>query len=798
MADTIKTFRVELSAEGLAAFQKVFGAGARVVEDLGKQAKVTARELDALQDEALRMNDTWRMASSRAAGFADNMGKVSTTLARSADTIGLPAGPLRALDDVMDVTELGFSNMSKSAAGFNASSLGVAGAGLAIGVALGTMARQIPAVAEAADAAAKSIWSMFDPPPQFSEGQAEFTARMSKVNDQVLKAHAERLRAAGKTNREIAAILSGKEEVVPKVGNEGALARLGLDAKTLDAEDKAADEAKKKAEKILEDRKREAQKFQELKDQLSGKKAQLEVNELTKAFGELGVNGVADLEALRAKLVALEKQGAKIGDRGLLGVMKGGKVAIPELIDPNVDLGPLGEMPGELTASLKPAQAAFTDMASTMAQAGMSSKEISSALETAGANAGEVDVALSHIPVTLGSSFKGALANLPQTILGAIQGGGNVGQSIGASLGTDMAADLTKSLSTKLIGTLGKAIGSLIPGLGTLLGSGLGAAAGKLFGKLFSSEAKKVNDLRDAFLESQGGFVALQQKLVGLSNQDLVKKIFDAKTVDGFNAAVAETMGLLDTQAQAQQAVNDALQRYGIDAAEAGGQIAAAGLSDQAQQLFQDWTVLEAKQANMVAIGAKMAPNVSDFVAASKAAGQAIPEAMRPMLETMAKNGQLLDENGNAFESIEAAGLKFAKTQAEMWETLIEKLDRWTSALMGIPQELPAVRVPVTFETRGGHVTLPNVEDIPSFADGSDGFQNFGSGTLAMLHGLEAVVPKGSEAGLGGATVNVYANVNENPLQDADGRRMHREFTVKQIRRELTRSLPLAIAAGQA
>jgi hypothetical protein len=41
---------------------------------------------------------------------------------------------------------------------------------------------------------------------------------------------------------------------------------------------------------------------------------------------------------------------------------------------------------------------------------------------------------------------------------------------------------------------------------------------------------------------------------------------------------------------------------------------------------------------------------------------------------------------------------------------------------------------------------IPTLRET-SFAEGTNGFQNFGQGTLSMLHGSEAVVPRNSEAG---------------------------------------------------
>lgn len=93
--------------------------------------------------------------------FANSVGNTAKKLAGSASAFGLPAQALRGLDDAAEVASMGLGNLSKTAAGFNAASVGVAGAGLAIGVAIGTMAREFEVVRNAADAAGEAIINAF-------------------------------------------------------------------------------------------------------------------------------------------------------------------------------------------------------------------------------------------------------------------------------------------------------------------------------------------------------------------------------------------------------------------------------------------------------------------------------------------------------------------------------------------------------------------------------------------------------------------------------------------------------------
>src|SRR3972149_12141338 len=144
MADTLRRLRVELEA-GSTSFTKGFKDAAASADRLGKSLEPVGR---GMKNFGAASDST----SQRAGKLADTVGNVSTTLARSATAFGLPIGPLRALDDVADVAEIGFKNLSTSMAGFNAASIGVAGAGLAIGAAIGTMLNKFQAVRDAADA----------------------------------------------------------------------------------------------------------------------------------------------------------------------------------------------------------------------------------------------------------------------------------------------------------------------------------------------------------------------------------------------------------------------------------------------------------------------------------------------------------------------------------------------------------------------------------------------------------------------------------------------------------------------
>jgi TP901 family phage tail tape measure protein len=174
--------------------------------------------------------------------------------------------------------------------------------------------------------------------------------------------------------------------------------------------------------------------------------------------------------------------------------------------------------------------------------------------------------------VTMGGAFKegwsNAMAGMPQVVMNALMGGGNIGLSVGGLIGTELLGGLVNklgpALQSGLSNVFGKSIGgalsSVIPGIGGILGSMIGPLIGKLASKIWGGiqsafgtdeEAKNVNPARDAFLSQFGGagtgegsgFSNLAAQLTGATGQEgggaLFQALTGADTMEEFTSAVS-------------------------------------------------------------------------------------------------------------------------------------------------------------------------------------------------------------------------------------------------------------------
>jgi len=358
-----------------------------------------------------------------------------------------------------------------------------------------------------------------------------------------------------------------------------------------------------------------------------------------------------------------------------------------------------------------------------------------------------------ELPKVAKSSFQTAFDDLPKTILGAIQGGGSISGAVGASLMGGIGEDVGKKVADKIGGKLGSTIGGFMGPLGSMAGSLIGGLVGKGIGKI--SEAlgiggnktiMQVNDLRDAFFQAQGGFEQFSQKMAAVSDEDWAKKIFDAKTVEDFNRLVSEAKMLLDTQSMAQEALNDAVERYGFSLEELPLKMRQDEVNANFAQILQDFELLKAAGFDTGLLLQKLGPNMSEFVNQAISAGATIPSAMRPMLEQMAKAGTLLHEDGTAFTEAEVAGLTFAETMDEKFTTLIDKITQMVNALLGLPTDVNTNINVHTNYTSSGNPDGGRRPVDEEFATGGI----VTSPTVAMVGegGAEAITPIGDVASL--------------------------------------------------
>jgi len=233
---------------------------------------------------------------------------------------------------------------------------------------------------------------------------------------------------------------------------------------------------------------------------------------------------------------------------------------------------------------------------------------------------------------------------------------------------------------TKVFGdTVGGALGAAIPGIGALIGPAFSALAGWI-GSLFGNKTK------DAIVESFGSYDALRKKLgeLGAEGERMWIRLTQntgRNDLASTKAQLEEINKALGLQATAMQNVEETAKKYGLTIAELGPAWAKQELEKKAQELFKDYQILTSAGVDHLLVLQKMSGTVNEYVNNALKMGQEVPEAMRPMLEAMIQNGQLLDANGNKVTSLEAAGVKFAISMSEGFKMLVSEVQRLTEII---------------------------------------------------------------------------------------------------------------------
>lgn len=370
---------------------------------------------------------------------------------------------------------------------------------------------------------------------------------------------------------------------------------------------------------------------------------------------------------------------------------------------------------------------------------------------------------------TFGETLKGSMKDLPKTMLAAAEGGGNVGKSVGSSIGGslgDWAGKMAGPALGNMFGkTVGGAVGTMFGPLGTMvggfLGEKIGGVASKVFGKVFGGEGKKVNDMRDDFVAAAGGIQALDAKAhaAGLTLDRLLK----AKNVKDYQAAVEE-LNKAFGQTEADTALaREAMDEWGITAAEAGQKFAQADMDKTAGEMLKKLKAATAAGVDLSAIVNKGGDDFGKMVHQAIRTGATISNEFRPVLAAMIEQGTLVDENGEKFT--ELGQIPFAEDLGsgikELNLTMKELADFFMNGMKSaignatsaginfgdaVKKSIQAIPTKIEIEIEGTY-TPPNIPGgDPGYEIGTMGrhgswFVDFPStGRPSVLHNREAVI----------------------------------------------------------
>ena len=460
--------------------------------------------------------------------------------------------------------------------------------------------------------------------------------------------------------------MAGMANQLPKIGpaalNLGGLP--SVEVSDFNAASKALDEQRKSITAARRETDAYTQSVLALRDELSGDGAVRQVEKLQAAF-----------TALTPEQQANERIVKQVLDRYTKLREAAGNEAAPALERLFQATGTLTSRSLDLTRALVPLKQAVEQVGMGELEPLVGRANTSFVTFARTVQAESPKMALSFSGVT------GAIQNLPQTIIGALQGGGNALKSVGASLGAGLASDLASNLGSKLPDLFGSALSAAAGPLGSIVGSLAGSLVGKLFGP---SQQQQVTDLRNKFLEAGGGLEAMRTRAeaAGVSMDGL----FNVKRPQDFDAAVRAFNQQLQDSEKRTNDTRAAMEKWGLTIEQMGPKFATQEINSKLLTIIKDMELLTAAGADFNLVAEKMAPEINKLVTSTRIAGGEVPREMEPILRKMFELGLLTDTNGQKLEDF--GDIPFATNLNQQFATLISKMDALLTRLFGMEDSL--------------------------------------------------------------------------------------------------------------
>jgi transposase len=338
-----------------------------------------------------------------------------------------------------------------------------------------------------------------------------------------------------------------------------------------------------------------------------------------------------------------------------------------------------------------------------------------------------------------------------------------VAQDVSSMAGSFAAGDWVGG-TIKALGLLGKAVAAVFPGNETKkareeFAAGMDLTLDQLYKKLQSMGAK--------------GQELANQALNVIGKHDEAGNKRWMKEVEAFFGSHQESLErereLLDEATISWEEAEDIAREFGITTTNSGKALEQAKIAEQGENIAVKWRQATLAGMDFTDVTTGMSDEVQTLITRSNEMGIDLPASLKKPVEEMIKLGLLTDANGEKITDMGA--IRFTETPMDR---LVTKLDELLSKVFGVGTEaetatkkaseafdktrlsvigvgdaiddLPGT-IPITVkwdvgefpEMPGGGGAGGSKGGVPAFSKGSDGIQDFGTRTLAWLHGREGV-----------------------------------------------------------